>query len=282
MLERGQPAVALQVAKRIHSEWAALIGLDDELSLLAAYCLGRAYRDQGQFKTALQIDEDTFVRRKRVLGDAHTETLRSANNLGNTLRGLSGLQLAAQQNRRVSEVNPAGIKYLERAKEVDEFAFRQRRMALGENHPDTLNSANGLAYDLCALGDAVAAEKLHRDTLFRFRQALGSEHPDTLRTASGLAFDLRTIGRIEEALIVDEENLNARRQVLGVDHPDTLGSEYSVAVDMHFLGRSSSAIEVLLDTVERRQRILGSDHPDTITAHTILDSWRTEIDNRSS
>jgi hypothetical protein len=65
---------------------------------------------------------------------------------------------------------------------------------LGDDHPDTLTVADGLASDLHALGDHAAARDLHQETLDRCRQVLGDDHPDTLSTAVNLAADLRALG----------------------------------------------------------------------------------------
>ena len=65
---------------------------------------------------------------------------------------------------------------------------------LGEDHPDTLTSANNLAIDLRNLGEYQAARELDEDTLARRRRVLGEDHPDTLASASNLAADLRALG----------------------------------------------------------------------------------------
>ena len=65
---------------------------------------------------------------------------------------------------------------------------------LGDDHPDTLASANNLAIDLTNLGDDQAARELDEDTLARRRRVLGEDHPNTLAAASNLANDLRVAG----------------------------------------------------------------------------------------
>ena len=70
---------------------------------------------------------------------------------------------------------------------------RQRRV-LGEDHPETLFSANNLAADLHGLGEVRAARDLAQDTLDRRRRVLGLDHPETLFSADGLA-RLPTRGR---------------------------------------------------------------------------------------
>jgi hypothetical protein len=67
---------------------------------------------------------------------------------------------------------------------------------LGEDHRDTLISANNLAADLRALGLVEQARRLDEDTLDRRRRVLGADHPDTTLSANNLAADLiRAIGR---------------------------------------------------------------------------------------
>ena len=65
---------------------------------------------------------------------------------------------------------------------------------LGDDHPDTLTSANNLAVDLRALGERRRARELDEDTLARRRRVLGDDHPDTLASANNLAIDLRELG----------------------------------------------------------------------------------------
>jgi hypothetical protein len=65
---------------------------------------------------------------------------------------------------------------------------------LGEDHPDTLTTANNLALNLHALGELAKARDLNEDTYTRRRRVLGEDHPATLTSASNLAGDLRALG----------------------------------------------------------------------------------------
>ncbi len=145
-----------------------------------------------------------------------------------------------------------------------ERAFELRRGALGEEHPDTLTSANNLASNLGALGQYEAARRLNEDTLARRRRVLGEEHPDTLTSASNLAADLRALGQYEAALRLAEDTLVRRRRVLGEEHPDTLTSASHLARYLRALGQYEAARRLNEDTLARRRRVLGEDHPDTL------------------
>jgi Tetratricopeptide repeat len=57
---------------------------------------------------------------------------------------------------------------------------------LGDEHPDTLDSAGSLSSTLYELGRYEPAHQLAKDTLTRCRRVLGEDHPHTLRSATTL------------------------------------------------------------------------------------------------
>ena len=57
---------------------------------------------------------------------------------------------------------------------------------LGEDHPQHLDSASNLAYDLHALGEVAAARELDEGT-WPAPPGAGEDYPDTLTSASNLA-----------------------------------------------------------------------------------------------
>ncbi|WP_131803187.1 tetratricopeptide repeat protein, partial [Parafrankia colletiae] len=70
-------------------------------------------------ESALPLDEDTFNRRRRVLGPEHPDTLASAHNLALTLRDVGKYELA---------------------RELHEDTHARMQEVLGVDHPDTLIS----------------------------------------------------------------------------------------------------------------------------------------------
>jgi hypothetical protein len=56
----------------------------------AASIFGLALGEMGRYTAARQIQEDTLARRRRLFGDDHRQTLRSASNLAAALRELGG------------------------------------------------------------------------------------------------------------------------------------------------------------------------------------------------
>ncbi|MBV9011111.1 MAG: tetratricopeptide repeat protein [Pseudonocardiales bacterium] len=130
------------------------------------------------------------------------------------------------------------------ARALFERAHQLRRCRLGEDHPDTLESAHNLARDLGMLGEYQQAHTLNEDTLTRCRRLLGEDHPDSLISASNLALDLHGLGEYQQARTLNEDTLTRCRRVLGEDHPRTLASASNLALDLHALGEYQQAREL--------------------------------------
>jgi hypothetical protein len=92
----------------------------------------------GEHQAARELEEDTLARRRRVLGQDHPSTLRSAGQLADDLRNLGEHQAA---------------------RELEEDTLARRRRVLGEDHPDTMTSATNLAVDLSKLGEHQAGPR---------------------------------------------------------------------------------------------------------------------------
>jgi hypothetical protein len=81
---------------------------------------------------------------------------------------------------------------------LNEDTLARGRRVLGEDHPNTLTSANNLAVDLDELDEYEQARTLNEDTLARKRRVLGQDHPSTLISAQNLAKVLRKLGEAPE------------------------------------------------------------------------------------
>jgi tetratricopeptide (TPR) repeat protein len=144
--------------------------------------------------------------------------------------------------------------------------YETHRRVLGDEHPDTLASLNGLAATLWAQGDLAGARTLHEQALELRRRVLGDEHPDTLNSLNNLAATLRDQGDLAGARTLDEQALELRRRVLGDEHPDTLKSLSNVAVTLRDQGDLAGARTLHEQALELRRRVLGDEHPDTLTS----------------
>ncbi|MGH3803785.1 MAG: FxSxx-COOH system tetratricopeptide repeat protein, partial [Pseudonocardiaceae bacterium] len=83
------------------------------------------------------------------------------------------------------------------ARPLFQRAWDLRRSRLGDDHPDTLESATLLAATLRESGQYEQARQLGEDALTRCRRVLGEDHPDTLLSATDLVATLRELGQYE-------------------------------------------------------------------------------------
>ncbi len=161
------------------------------------------------------------------------------------------------------------------ARPLFERARDLRRSLLGDDHPDTLESAGSLSLNLWALGQYEQARRLAEDTFTRCRRILGDDHPHTLETAGSLALNLWELGQYEPARQLAEDTFTRCRRILGEDHPHTLIPVHSLAYSLRELGQYEQARQLGEDTLTRCRRALGDDHPDTlITSFSLAPTLR--------
>ncbi|MGV9246720.1 FxSxx-COOH system tetratricopeptide repeat protein [Streptomyces sp. NPDC003710] len=141
---------------------------------------------------------------------------------------------------------------------------------LGDDHEDTLSSAQYLSHALSDLGEYAESRRLQEDTLGRRRAVLGENHPDTLHSANDLAATLAHLGQYAESHRMSEEVLERRRAVLGENHPDTLRSAQNLGGSLYSLGEYAVARRMCEDVLERRRALFGEDHPATLGAASSL------------
>ena len=161
------------------------------------------------------------------------------------------------------------------ARTLHEHCLKVCRRVLGEEHPRTLMSMNGLALTLGALGDYSGARELLEQCLEIRRRVLGDEHRSTLIAMNNLAWALRNVGDSSEARELNEQCLEIRRRVLGNEHHTTLISMSGLAETLRTLGDSSGARKLHEQCLEIRCRILGEEDPKTLTSmHYLAETLR--------
>ena len=223
--------------------------------------------------------------RLRELGEEHTDTLRSIDNLASVLRFQGKYEAAETMNRRALEgyEKVLGREHPDTLRSIDNLAsvlrfqgkyeaaeIMNRRAlegcekVLGREHPDTLRSIDNLASVLRFQGKYEAAETMNRRALEGYEKVLGREHPDTLRSIDNLASVLRFQGKYEAAEIMNRRALEGCEKVLGREHPDTLRSIDNLASVLRFQGKYEVAEMMNRQALEGYEKVLGREHPDTL------------------
>jgi Tetratricopeptide repeat len=136
---------------------------------------------------------------------------------------------------------------------------------LGEDHPDTLASADNLVMTLGRVSEEQAARELAEDILVRRRRVLGEDHPDTLAAAVQLVGALMQLGEYHAARELNDDIIARRRRVLGDEHPETMmAGAFDLILRGLDLGGEAPWMAALREASKRRQqeaRELGEDPP---------------------
>ena len=147
--------------------------------------------------------------------------------------------------------------------QLGEDTLARRRRVLGEDHPDTLTSADNLAFSLQGVRGQ-AARELGEDTVARRRRVLGEDHPDTLAAAFQLVCALSELGEHHAARELNDDII-ARRRVLGDEHPETImAGAFDLILRGLDLGGEPEWMAALREASKRRQqeaREVNEDEP---------------------
>lgn len=125
---------------------------------------------------------------------------------------------------------------------------------LGEDHPDTLTSAQFLGHATADLGEHAEARRIIEDTLTRRRRTLGDDHPHTLQSAHNLAVTLHSLRQYAAAAQLLDDVRNRLRRTLGDDHPDTVDATHSLAKALIAVGKPFAAQRLLAPQKQKKSR----------------------------
>lgn len=153
---------------------------------------------------------------------------------------------------------------------VDKTALSLRRRALGNRHPDTIESMASLAAAYHAQGNYEEDEVLSFNVLQLRQEILGRKHPDTIGSLADLAATYHAQGTYEEAEEIYLKVLALRREILGNNHPDTIESMAGLATTYHAQGQYDKAEKIKVHTLQLRKEVLGVEYADTLQSMASL------------
>ncbi len=143
-------------------------------------------------------------------------------------------------------------------------ALELRESELGDEHPDTLSSVNGLARLYQDQGRYEEAEPLLAETWAIRQRVLGPEHADTLESMTNLAGLYYDTGRDAEAEPLFTDLVEIRERLLGDDHLDTLYSKDNLTSCYLLQGRFDEAERLATEVLAVRKAVHGESHPDIL------------------
>jgi cellulose biosynthesis protein BcsQ len=241
----GDYVQSAEIAERAVNSWArGAAGADDELCLVASFHLGNARRALGEYSRAREINEDTWRRMRRILGEDHEYTLRVANSNGADCR-LAGA--------------------FRRALDIDKANLAQYQSHLGMNDLATLRAANNLAADRRLLGEFRRAQELDKDTLSRRTSVLDDYHPELLTSIDAVVMNYYGLGEYDKALALASERL-PRFLAAIPSHAFVRLAQGNVAVMTRKAGDYGRALELSEEHYELCRSTLGPRHEYTLSS----------------
>lgn len=232
-----------------------LFGQEHPLTLKAGHNVAMVVQQRGDMQQAIKLYSETLEARKRVLGPEHIDSLKTAVNLGlslmrqgdssgaeKQLRAAIGplervagrkhpLTLTALQNLSITLIatNPKSDEAKVLAKEVCEG----RHLALGEDHPETLEGLRDWFSVLSAAEDFEQAEEVGRRALSGMERVLGFNHPTTQQMVRKLKEALERQGREEAAAeLAREHEAGNVQQVPKAPEPKPRGPTIAVVLSI--------------------------------------------------
>ena len=214
----------------------------DALTMHLRNAFGADLRARGEFKAALELDEETRVMHEDIFGPATYQTLRVMNNLA----------LDYGLNSRYTE-----------ARDLHKDVYIKQNNAKPDVAPtDVLSSWTGLARAVRLCGAFSQARDLGQDARVYGLHELGPEHYLTLRAATDLSIAMRRIPTdFDEALQVATETLEQCRLRRGDKNPDTMAAAVSLYNIQRVLGHTTQALELAEATAESYPNVYGPEHP---------------------
>ncbi|KAN0083436.1 hypothetical protein V8E54_002524 [Elaphomyces granulatus] len=278
---------------------AAMNNLATTLQSLATSTLATTLFKQGKLDEAVTMEKEVVEKRKRILGEEHSDTIAATSSLATTLYNQGKLDEAVTMEKEVVEkrkrilgeehpdtiaaMNNLAVTLRSLGKQ-DEATTMQRevmeksRKVLGEEHSDTIAATSSLATALCNQGKLDEAVTMRRAVVEKRKRVLGEEHPDTIVAMNNLAVTLRSLGKKDEAATMESEVLKGRRNILGDEHPDTIAAMNNLATTLQSLGKQDEAAAMQMEVMEKRRMILGEGHSDTIAATSTLATTLRKLD----
>ncbi|HTD27931.1 MAG TPA: serine/threonine-protein kinase, partial [Xanthomonadaceae bacterium] len=143
---------------------------------------------------------------------------------------------------------------------LQQSALATRRRVLGEDHPDTLQSINGMGELLEGQGKPREAEPYLREALEKRRHVLGEEHTDTVESIGNMGGLLADESKLSQAEPYFREALEKSRRVNGEESRETLRLIGSMGQLLEDQGKLSEAEPLLREAVEKMRHVLGEDN----------------------
>ncbi len=205
--------------------------------------LSDAYRNLGNYPTAIELMEKALADRQSVLGENHPDTINAKGDLG----------LLYQEAGQLGKAEPLIRDALSRSVQHN-----------GEDHIDSIAATNNLGLLRRAQGKMDEAEQLFREAIDRGTRVLGPDDSQTVSFTANLALTLTEQRKYPQAEPLARQVLEQRRRLQGNDHHDTLVAINNLGMLLGEMGAFEECEALTREGLTMTRKLLGESHPQTI------------------
>ncbi len=239
---KGMVTQAIALFEPLAKDASEALGPADSLTLTISNNLALCYVQRGQRDKAATLTRHALALSTDSLGTSHPLTLR--------------LSYTLALAESVSRQNASEAQLME--------AIQLRRMAFGEDYPDTLVAKFDLGLFYSRAGDHRKALEILEPIVQTAMTRLGREHPKTLLFVNDIATVYSANGDQRKAADMLAEVYAMHRETLGEDHTKTLGALHNLAGTRIRLGELEEGSKLLRQAYEISTRARGSEHEGTL------------------
>eukprot|EP00035_Acanthoeca_spectabilis_P016656 m.345245 g.345245 ORF g.345245 m.345245 type:complete len:659 (+) comp16554_c1_seq2:117-2093(+) len=211
--------------------------------------IGRALRNSGDYRGALQRFQEALNEHDRTVGLEHPEAAQLYHEIGVVLKREGNKEGALSHLRKSLEIKAATL-------EPTDPSIATTREAMGKL--------------LKKMGQLDAAHTVLSGCLEVLLDAHGSQHPETAACHNAVGEVLSEQGEHRAALEHFNACLAVREEVYGVDHPRTINCLTNIGLSLLADGDAERAVNVQTRCLQVRVAQLGEDHPDTVKSQKYL------------
>ena len=260
-----------------------VLAKNDTLVVDSVEGIALALMSQGNVRSAKSQLEDVVSHRLANNGSTDPLTLRALSSLAVALYMLDDFEAARERQEWVllckHRVDAPAVEVLGcasslaltleamgdhlRAGEMHLETWKSRRLLLGEDDPDTLDSLQHLALINLRRGNLRSAQASFRAIGAAHDRRAGPNSPSALSAKHNLALTWHQRGKLRAACILLRQLVERLQETLGPGHPMTLSAAHARAEVLLARGESGPAAELLKPLVDIRRQDLGDEDANT-------------------
>lgn len=241
------PLIALQPLLRSVTDAAS--EREDEQAARLCTVLGDHQRKLGGYLRAQACYERALAIRKKRLGEQHSDTVASLNNLGLVLKDQAKFIEAERYYQQALEINLAEG---------------------GEHSARTVASLTDIAFLLKDRGEPAQAQRYFERALAAIRALRGEQHSETAESLNNLGLLLKDQGEYVKAEQHFQQALKINLAAEGEHSKGTIDSLTNLGLLVKDQGRYSEAQQFLDRALKSTEAMVGERHPDTVACLTNL------------